>query len=143
VDIKEPDLIEKLEKLGFIAGIITAAFSPFLGLFVVLGVAYIAGAIVPAMIESLEDKTALQLNQQFGQNQQGVTLTLPGTEAPECKIEMDDFVINANGINGFFWFNVKKNDYIAVGPAIGRWMIKVLYRYQCHFQMDTIIRRIH
>jgi hypothetical protein len=50
VDINEPDLIKKLEKLGFIAGIITAAFSPFLGLFVVLGVAYIAGAIVPAMI---------------------------------------------------------------------------------------------
>jgi len=117
VDIKEPDLIKKLEKLGFLAGIITAAFSPFLGLFVVLGVAYIAGSIVPALIESVENKTALQLNQQFGQNQKGVTITLPGTEAPECKIEMDDFVINADGINGFFWFNVKKNDYPAMNPV--------------------------
>ena len=34
---------------------------------------------------------------------------------------MDDFVINADGINGFFWFNVKKNDYITVGP--GYWPV--------------------
>jgi hypothetical protein len=29
---------------------------------------------------------------------------------------MDDFVVNADGINGFFWFNVKKNDYPAMNP---------------------------
>lgn len=30
LDIKEPDLIKKLEKLGFLASIVMAAFSPFL-----------------------------------------------------------------------------------------------------------------
>jgi len=116
VDIKEPDLVKKLAKLGFIAGVITAAFSPFLGLFVILGVAYIAGAVVPALIESVEKDTALEMNQQFGQSKKGVDMILPGTEAPQCSIEMDDFVVNADGINGFFWFNVKKNDYPAMNP---------------------------
>lgn len=117
VKIDEPELIEKLITLGFIVGIVLAAFSPFIGLFVILAVAFVAGAIVPALIESIEKDTALQLNQQFGQSQQGITMVLPGTEAPKCSIKMDDLVVNADGINGFFWFNVEKNDHAYMNPV--------------------------
>jgi hypothetical protein len=77
VDINEPDLIKKLEKLGFIAGIITAAFSPFLGLVCsVRGSLYCRRYCTGDVFKALKDKTALQLNQQFGQNQKGVTLNI-------------------------------------------------------------------
>ncbi|KAJ1497679.1 hypothetical protein HMI54_013410 [Coelomomyces lativittatus] len=59
----------------------------------------------------------MELNQQFGQSQQGVTMVLPGTEAPKCSIKMDDFVVNADGINGFFWFNVEKNAQAYINPV--------------------------
>ncbi len=83
-------------------------------MFVIFVMAVLVGAVIPGIIESVENTTMLQLNQQLGKQQGAVTITLPGTEGPECSVTMKDFVSNTDGINGWFDFKVNANEVPAI-----------------------------
>jgi len=126
VNIDEPGWLKVLATIGLALGVVTMGFSPVGGLIIVFFIGVTAGAIIPDLIESIENASLLKLSQAIGQQQGKIQLQLPGTTSPTCTIQIDNLINDANGISAWFGFESVTSSYSFLsidGKKIGKELV--------------------